>query len=68
LKSIEDAANDVRSISAAINRGEGTAGQLIKNPDLYNNLNSSAQRLEKALEEFRLLAEKYRKEGLPIKF
>lgn len=68
LKSIEDAANDVRQISNAINRGEGTAGQLIRNPDLYNNLNISAQRLEKALDEFRLLAEKYRKEGLPLRF
>lgn len=68
LTSISAAADDLRAITAAARRGEGTAGQLLTNPDLYNNLNAASLRLEKALEELRLLAEKYRKEGLPIKF
>jgi phospholipid/cholesterol/gamma-HCH transport system substrate-binding protein len=68
LQSVDQAASDIKSITAGINRGEGTVGQLVKNPDLYASLLDASRRLEKALEEFRLLAEKYRTEGLPIKF
>lgn len=52
----------------AINSGEGTLGQLAKNPDLYNNANDAASRLEKAIAEFQLLLEKYRTEGLKLQF
>lgn len=68
LKTVDDAAADIKAITASINRGEGTAGQIVRNPELYNSLLDASKRLDKALEEFRLLAEKYRTEGLPIKF
>lgn len=51
-----------------INNGQGTMGQLVQNPDLFNSLNDAARRLEKALLEAQLLIEKYRKEGIPIQF
>lgn len=51
-----------------VNNGQGTMGQLVQNPDLFNSLNDAARRLEKALLEAQLLIEKYRKEGIPIQF
>lgn len=64
----ERAAESLAAILERINKGEGTAGQLVNNPDLYNSLADAATRLDAALREFQLLAEKYRTEGLPIKF
>lgn len=52
----------------AANKGDGTVGMLMKNPQLYNNLNDAAQRLNKALDDVRLLVEKWKSEGLPIQF
>ena len=48
--------------------GKGTVGQLMSNPDLYNSLNDSAQRLKSALGEVELLMQKIRAEGLGVKF
>lgn len=48
--------------------GKGTIGQLMSNPDLYNSLNDSAQRLKSALGEVELLMQKVRAEGLGVKF
>lgn len=47
--------------------GKGTTGKLINDPALYNNLNDSVQRIGKAADEFKVLIEKFRKEGLPLK-
>lgn len=63
-----EAINEIRAIVGKINAGEGTVGQLISNPDLYNSLSDAAKRLEKALTEAQLLIEKYRKEGIPIQW
>ena len=48
--------------------GKGTVGQLMSNPDLYNSLNDSAQRLKSTLGEVELLMKKVRAEGLGVKF
>lgn len=48
--------------------GEGTVGQLLNNPALYNNLNNTVQRVDKAMVELRLLIEKWKAEGLPVRF
>lgn len=63
-----EAINELRGVLSQINQGEGTVGQLVKNPDLYNALTDAARRLEKALTEAQLIIEKYRKEGIPIRF
>ncbi|MBL0920684.1 MAG: MCE family protein [Phycisphaerales bacterium] len=62
------AIGDARLMLGRINDGEGTAGLLINNPDLYRALTDAARRLEKALTEAQLLVEKYRKEGIPIQW
>lgn len=67
-RALGEAMLEVQSLVAGINRGEGTAGMLAKNPDLYRSLNDAAVRLEKALTEAQLLIEKFRKEGVPVQF
>jgi phospholipid/cholesterol/gamma-HCH transport system substrate-binding protein len=46
--------------------GDGTVGQLLQNPDLYNSLVDSAKRLEATLRKVELLIEKIRQEGLGV--
>jgi len=67
MRRVGAAADQVNEIAAAINKGDGTAASFINNPDLYNNLNGAAARLEKALVELQLLIQKYKSEGIPIK-
>lgn len=59
---------EIQYMTAQINSGEGTIGNLVNNPDLYNSLQDAAVRLEKALLEAQLLVEKYRREGVPIQW
>lgn len=47
---------------------DGTLGKLLADPQLYNNLNDAAQRLQQAIDEARLLVEKWKSEGLPVQF
>ena len=42
-----------RKISYRISAGEGTAGQLLANDSLYQNLNRSLDRLDALLKDFR---------------
>ncbi|MCC6970516.1 MAG: MCE family protein [Phycisphaerales bacterium] len=68
LEKTGDAAAEIGAVAASINKGEGTAGMLVKNPDLYRSLNETVQRLDQTLVELKLLIQKYKDEGLPIKF
>lgn len=65
---VSEAVQDLRMVVGRVNDGEGTLGQLVTNPDLYNSITDAARRLEKALTEAQLLVEKYRKEGIPIQW
>ncbi|MGD9691607.1 MAG: MlaD family protein [Phycisphaerales bacterium] len=67
-RAMGDTIEDVRSMLGQVNSGQGTIGMLLKNPDLYNALTDASRRLEKALLEAQLLVEKYRKEGVPIRW
>lgn len=66
LSRLDGALTDVGAIAGKINRGEGTAGQLVNNPDLYRSLNSAADRLDKALIELQLLLQKFKAEGIKV--
>jgi len=48
--------------------GDGTVGQLVNNPALYNDLRDAAQRLQSVLTEAQLLIQKWKSEGLPVQF
>lgn len=58
---------DVRALARKANSGEGTVGQLLNNPALYNSLNDAAIRLERTLVEVQLFIQKVKAEGLPMK-
>lgn len=66
LARLDTALTDAGEIAAKINRGEGTAGQLVNNPDLYRSLNSAADRLDKALAELQLVLQKFKQEGIKV--
>ncbi|MBI1189558.1 MAG: MCE family protein [Tepidisphaera sp.] len=68
LRKADEAAASLAKAIESVNQGKGTLGQLSQNPDLYNSLRSSADRLDKVLTEVQLLVEKYKAEGIPIKF
>ena len=57
----------VNALLDAVNKGEGTAGKLVHDPELYENMNDAAKRLDKAFEEVRLLVEKFKREGVDLK-
>ncbi|MDA1105073.1 MAG: MlaD family protein [Planctomycetota bacterium] len=58
----------VEAIATEAREGKGTIGQLMSNPDLYNSLEDSADRLRSTLAEMELLLRKVREEGLDVKF
>lgn len=59
---------EVRRVARLASEGEGTVGQLLNNPELYDSLNDAAVRLERALVEVQLLVEKLKQEGVNIGF
>jgi phospholipid/cholesterol/gamma-HCH transport system substrate-binding protein len=66
LRRIDDAAGEIQKIAVGVNAGEGTLGQLAKNPDLYNSVRDAAVRLERALSELQLLIQKLKDEGVEV--
>lgn len=69
-----DDAEKLSALLATINRvatkmesGEGTAGQLINDPKLYNSLLEASQQLAGMMKELRGLLEHWRKNGVPLK-
>jgi phospholipid/cholesterol/gamma-HCH transport system substrate-binding protein len=66
LTAVSGAADELRDLTARINRGEGTLGQLATNADLYRSLEAAAEQLRALLRDARLLIEKFRDEGVPI--
>ena len=57
----------LRSVVALAGSTEGTVGKALKDPALFNNVNDAVERLSRALDEIRMLAEKWQTEGLPLK-
>lgn len=67
----DDMSASLASMRAAIDQarqGQGTVGKMLNDPALFNNLNDASARLNKALDEFKLLLEKWKAEGLPVQF
>lgn len=67
----DDLSGAIASARAALDQvreGKGTVGQLLNNPKLYDNLNDTVQRVDRAMVELRLLIEKWKAEGLPVHF
>jgi phospholipid/cholesterol/gamma-HCH transport system substrate-binding protein len=60
--------DQMNSLIDAARRGKGTTGKLINDPALYDNMNDAAKRLGDALDEIKLLIEKWKAEGVPVQF
>lgn len=67
-------AEKISELLASMNRvivkmdqGEGTAGKLLNDPKLYNSLVEASDQLRKLMEEFRQLAEEWKKSGMTLK-
>lgn len=56
---LEQTLKHLNSISESLERGEGTLGLMIQNPDLYNNLEASSRQLNLLLQDFRLNPKRY---------
>ncbi len=63
----DEAAGEARDLTARINRGEGTLGQLATNADLYRSLDASIKQLQQLIRDGQLLIEKFRDEGVPVR-
>lgn len=50
---------ELQMLLATINKGEGTMGSLMKDQELYNNLNEATQNLNLLLQDFRLNPKRY---------
>jgi phospholipid/cholesterol/gamma-HCH transport system substrate-binding protein len=57
----------VQGITEKLNKGQGTAGQLLNDPRLYEALVDSARQLNATVGELRLLIEQWEQEGLALK-
>lgn len=58
---------ELQLILEKINEGQGSAGQLINDGRLYENLLENTQQMQLLLEELELFVAKSREKGLPIK-
>jgi phospholipid/cholesterol/gamma-HCH transport system substrate-binding protein len=58
---------EIRQILAKVNEGEGSAGKVLNDGRLYENLLDSSQELQMALEQLKSLAAEARDKGIKIK-
>jgi len=65
--SLASAMARVDEIVARVGKGEGTAGRMVSDPSLYENLADSGVRLREALDQANLLLLQIREKGLQIK-
>ncbi|MEE2908189.1 MAG: MlaD family protein [Planctomycetota bacterium] len=61
LRELLDSSN---RLVTAMREGDGTIGQLVENPDLYESLEAAAKRLDQLLVDFQLMIQQIREEGI----
>lgn len=59
IRNANQAVGDMKNIMARIERGEGTAGKLLKNDSLYNNLSNATESLDRLLIDLRRNPKRY---------
>ncbi|MBI1371246.1 MAG: MCE family protein [Phycisphaera sp.] len=59
---------EMNGLLADARAGKGSLGRLMQDPQMYNSLTDAANRLSDALKEAKLLLEKWKTEGLDVKF
>ena len=58
--------NHMQTLIDQARTGEGTLGQLMSNPQLYRNLNDSAQRLDAMFKQMQQLIERWKAQGIEL--
>ncbi len=56
-----------QAIAAKVDKGEGTVGQLVNDPRLYESLNATAQELAVTIKDLRRLVEQWEQEGVRLR-
>lgn len=59
ITSADKSLKELNTLLTKINEGQGTLGKMAKNDSLYNNLNKSAEKLEKLLQDVRMNPKRY---------
>ena len=59
MKELEASLGNFKRITESIDSGEGTMGKLVKDEELYNNLNRMSKNLDLMLQDFRLNPKRY---------
>ncbi len=59
ITSADNSLKELNTLLTKINQGQGTLGKMAKNDSLYNNLNKSAEKLEKLLQDVRMNPKRY---------
>lgn len=57
----------INQLAESANQPDSTLGKLLNDPALYDNLNDTAERLQKLLDEATLLLQKWKAEGVEVK-
>ena len=67
LEQISKTLDHFQSIAAKIDNGQGTAGQLVNDPKLYQALVDSTKELNMTITDFKRLVEQWEQEGISFK-
>jgi phospholipid/cholesterol/gamma-HCH transport system substrate-binding protein len=65
---LSSAVSSFEKLADQARQGEGTVGKLVNDPALYRNLNDAIERVNAAVDEAKLLLEKWKAEGVPVQF
>jgi len=67
LQQLAKILENFQSVSAKVDKGEGTAGQLINDPKLYQALVDTSRELKTTITQLNLLIEQWKEEGVTLK-
>ena len=66
LTQISAVLSSVQSIMEKVDKGQGTAGQLVNDPKLYQSLTDTARELDKTVADLQRLIEQWEEEGVDL--
>ena len=66
LTQISAVLSSVQSVMEKVDKGQGTAGQLVNDPKLYQSLTDTARELDKTVADLQRLIEQWEEEGVDL--
>ena len=64
---LKESSAALRAVALKADQGKGSVGKALNDPSLYDNLNTTVERMGAAVLEMKMLVEKWNREGLPLK-